>query len=193
MKPPRPMEDPPEVYIPHTWGTMAAEQLEDRLPDWLARFLRVPIVLFGFGIDVTLTLWRCRYDAVLWLFALTVLALMLLPGCATSNGAGLPFVGFATAEGNGDLRTDGDVYLMLGEWTGDAGIFLQGSGFPVTLPLDGAEDEWRAVRRSTKEKLHGKLGVDPLPAWTASLFRPGELEALSLRFGKTLSIADPSP
>lgn len=121
---------------------------------------------------------------------LAVLLLLLPMGCVT--GADM-FVGFATVSGNGDARTDGSTFLALGDLQGEAGLFMKGTGFPLTYPLDLKKDEWSAVSRKLDLREHGKLGVDPLPYWTATLFRPGELDAISKRLGVALTFRPPQP
>lgn len=126
------------------------------------------------------------------LSALLLTFLLVLPSClgpAGSNG----FVGFATVAGNGDARTDGDTFVALGLLQGEAGLFLKGSGFPLSYPLNLREGEWAATSRTLKLHESGKLGVDPLPYWCASLFRPGEVESLSQRLGVTITFRPPNP
>lgn len=118
-----------------------------------------------------------------------ILAVLALSGCAGPS----TFVGFATAAGNGDMRTDGSIFVALGELQGDAGIFMKGSGFPLTYPLDLKKGEWAAANRALDVKESGKLGVDPLPYWTFGLFRPGEVEQLSARLGVTITFRPPAP
>jgi len=121
---------------------------------------------------------------------LVLLCCLCLPACLT-GGAGNPFVAYGTLQGNGDVRTDANVFLALGDLHGDAGLFVKGSGFPLTFPLNSNKDEWVAVNRATKLTVRGKLGVDPLPAWCADVFRPGELDSLSTRLGRTITVALP--
>lgn len=125
----------------------------------------------------------------------TILAALAasFPSCATLAGGagGPPFVGFSTVSGAGDLRTDGDAFLAMGDLQGEAGLFLKGSGLPLTFPVDLRDNAWRAVRRSTGEKRDGVLGQDKLPAWTAGLFRPGEAGALSAKLGVLIEFEVP--
>jgi len=125
------------------------------------------------------------------LLALCLIPFLLLPSCMTAGGNG--FVGFATTSGNGDARTDGDTFVAMGLLQGEAGLFLKGSGFPLTYPLDLQEGEWAATSRTLKTHESGKLGVDPLPYWCASLFRPGEIEQLSTRLGVVITFRPPNP
>jgi len=123
---------------------------------------------------------------------LLVLSLLVLSfGCAAAGVDS--FVGFATVSGNGDARTDGSTFLALGDLNGEAGIFMKGSGFPLTYPLDLKKNEWAATSRTLNLHERGVLGVDPLPYWTASLFRPGEVDALSKRLGVALTFRPPQP
>jgi hypothetical protein len=124
------------------------------------------------------------------LFALLVL--LLAPACFAPGG-GPGFVGFSTVSGDGDARTDGTVFVAMGELDGEAGIFLKGSGFPLTYPLALKKGEWAATSRSLNLQEHGVLGVDPLPFWTASLFRPGEIDTLSKRLAATITFRPPQP
>lgn len=128
------------------------------------------------------------------LILVSLFALVLTPACiGPGGGAGSPFVGYATLSGNGDARTDGNVFLALGDLQGDAGLFLKGSGFPLTFPLNTKENEWVAVNREAEITVRGHLGTDPLPGWTAPLFRPGELAVLSERLGYPITIYQVPP
>lgn len=108
--------------------------------------------------------------------------LCLIPSCLGPNGQP-PLVGYATLAGDGDVRSDTSAFVALGDLKGDAGIFLKGSGFPMTFPLNLDKNEWVAYNRASKETIRGKIGVDPLPPWAVELFRPGELEKLLSRLG----------
>lgn len=124
------------------------------------------------------------------LLSATALAAFLL-SCAAS-----PVVGFATSAGVGDVRTDGDVFVAMGEIHGDAGLFLKGLGAPLTFPLDLNGNEWAAWQRSTGARRSGSLTDDPLPEWTAGLYRPDEVQALSAFLGARIKfegVATPPP
>ena len=115
------------------------------------------------------------------LAAALFLGVLATSGCSATGGQMI--VGYATLRGDGDVRTDLDHLLVLGEIEGHAGIFIQGSGFPLTAPLSSKKDTWVALVRKTKEKTTGQLGVDPLPAWAVTLYRPGELAQIAHRLG----------
>lgn len=124
---------------------------------------------------------------------LILLLCLLFPSCLGTGGGMNSFVGFATTSGNGDARTDGDIFVAMGLLQGEAGLFLKGSGFPLTYPLNLKEGEWAATSRVLKLHESGTLGVDPLPYWCASLFRPGEIEQLSQRLGVVITFRPPQP
>lgn len=108
-------------------------------------------------------------------FLCLTLALPLwLSGCVGPGAV----VGFSTVAGDGDARADGNVLVAMGHLSGEAGVFVKGSGFPLTLPLDLKENEWLAFNRQTNETVRGHIGVDALPAWCLDLYRPGELDLL---------------
>jgi hypothetical protein len=129
------------------------------------------------------------------LFLAYILALLALslPACLAPAGGGLPFVGFATLTGDGDVRTDGTLYLAIGELQGDAGIFAKGSGFPLTFPLDLKKDEWVLANKSTGTTVRGNLKTAFLPVECASLYRPGEAQTVASRLGVTSLFATPLP
>lgn len=114
---------------------------------------------------------------------LTLVTLLALSACAGPGSNQL--VAFSTFAGSGDARTDTRAFLVIGDADGEAGIFMKGSGFPLTFPFQVAKGGFVALNRDTGERLEGQL-ADGLPHWTESLFRPGELEQLSARLGVDL-------
>jgi hypothetical protein len=86
----------------------------------------------------------------------SVAALLLPIGCQS------PFVGHATFAGAGDVRTDGERLIALGEVQGEAGIFAKGSNLPLTMPFVVASGEAFIVDESGERT----VSLDePLPAW----------------------------
>lgn len=123
-------------------------------------------------------------------FVLACAALAAAAGCVGA-GNSRPLVAYGSLSGDGDVRTDSNVFLAIGEFTGDAGIFAKGSGFPLTFPLNTKKNEWIATNKELDTTLQGKLGTHKLPEWCGPLFRPGELEALSTRLGVTIEVEPP--
>jgi hypothetical protein len=91
------------------------------------------------------------------------------------------------------VRTDGVLFLAVGELSGDAGIFVKGSGFPLTFPLDLQKDEWVLVDKSSGTTIRGKLPLEHLPAVCAGLYRPGEAQSVANRLGVPTLFETPSP
>lgn len=131
-----------------------------------------------------------------WLVLIAVLALagFAFSGCA-SNAPQSGVVGFATVRGDGDARArlDGKG-LAIGEVQGEVGLFVPGSGFPLTMPLRSTKGGW-VTFDTHGNRAEGKINVDPLPAWIVELYRPGELELVAQRLGyaSILVAAVPNP
>lgn len=102
-------------------------------------------------------------------------------------------VAYSTVSGHGDVRSDAVAFVALGAFQGSAGVFVKGSGFPLTLPLDTNENEWVAHNHELDTTLRGTLGEDKLPPWCAGLYRPGELEAIGQMLGFVIEIESDKP
>lgn len=110
---------------------------------------------------------------------IVILLLIPLLLCACIAPTGL--VGFATVSGDVDVRTDGNIFLALGQGEGEAGIFVKGSGFPLTAPFLVTAGDVYLRNDSLDIEVALPLGSG-LPDWCEPLFRPGEVELLEQRF-----------
>lgn len=107
---------------------------------------------------------------------LLALAFLLLSACASQQGQ---LLAYASSAGTGDVRTDGDVLVVVGDLRASMGVRTQG-GLPIFLvpPMPLEKREWFASSRKLGESRRGQVG-EPLPYWAAALFLPLDLEALS--------------
>lgn len=126
------------------------------------------------------------------LFAALIAALALF--CSSCVATGGQMVAYANFSGNGDARVTDDGYAFaMGEAQGSAGIYIRGSGFPLTIPLAQDKNTWVEFV-DWKPARSGVLGVDPIPARAFMLYRtpsypPGsrpEFEEVIERLGFTI-------
>lgn len=111
-----------------------------------------------------------------------------LVGCVAPNAV----VAYTSFTGNGDMRTDGTYVVGLGDAVADAGVFVKGSGFPLTIPIATGKDGWVVFNRKTHTTVSGMLGVDLIPWQVRDMYRPGEIAALSAQVGVEI-LFEPQP
>ena len=113
------------------------------------------------------------------ILAVALVALLFPVGCASTGGFGI--VGFANVDGKGMVRTDGTVTVAMGNLKGDAGLRGKASGFLFTGPFAVDEGEVYVANRELDVETTQPV-FEPLPAWAAVVFLPGEAEAMGLTF-----------
>ncbi len=91
-----------------------------------------------------------------------------------------------TSDGAAHVATDSRKLLAIGNASGEAKVFMKGSGFPVTLPWSVESGQVLLYDLKTKEKITQPLS-SPLPSWCEDLFAPGEVEYLSTLFGAQIT------
>lgn len=107
------------------------------------------------------------------LFSLVAFLLCFVASCASG---GLMPIAFASIRGHGDIRATDDYVFGAGDLHGSAGMYVLGSGFPLTTDLDQASNQWFAITRvgSKFTTVHGTIDVDPIPARAVGMYRPNE-------------------
>jgi hypothetical protein len=108
---------------------------------------------------------------------LAALCGLLLCLCSCINPGSAHVVGFATLSGTGDARSDGNVVAVLGQVDGDVGVFVKGSGFPMTVPIHTNENEAFFQNKALGLQRHQPI-TDPIPWWARDLYRDEEIIAL---------------
>lgn len=101
--------------------------------------------------------------------------LVLLASCASQ---GQQLVAYASSSGTGDVRTDGDAVVIVGDLDASLGI-RTATGIPVFLvpPTPLERDQWY-VRSSSRNYSHRANLSEPLPAWVRPLFLDEDLKRL---------------
>jgi len=115
------------------------------------------------------------YALLLLAYFLVLLAAMSFMSCAGPGGVLM----HATLSGQGDVRSDGDVVVVVGGLAGSAGLRVAGQ--PLLLLPAFAVDEGHWYVRSAShnyEAMH--LLSEPLPAWVRPLFSDADLAALAV-------------
>lgn len=120
------------------------------------------------------------------LFAFLGLA---LPACASQ---GERLVAYASSSGTGDVRTDGDAVVVVGDLEASLGI-RTATGIPVFLvpPVPLRRDQWYARSRSRDYERRASLS-EPLPSWARALFLEEDLKRLA-GLGIVLTFDEDSP
>jgi hypothetical protein len=111
---------------------------------------------------------------------------------ATCAGAGQQLVAYASSSGTGDVRTDGDVVVVVGDLEASLGI-RTGTGIPVFLvpPTPMERDQWYV--RSSSHGFEGRGSLaEPMPAWVRPLFLDEDLKRLE-GLGIHLVFEEPAP
>lgn len=119
---------------------------------------------------------------------LATLLALLLAACASSQTR---LVAHATSSGTGDVRTDGDAFVIVGDAQAELAVRTD-TGLPVFVvpPISVAKDRWYA-RSRTHDFDGGGLISEPLPWWARGLYLEGDLDRLAL-LGLTLTF-EPEP
>lgn len=128
---------------------------------------------------------RWQPHVALLAFIVGLCLVFIFGGVSSCQGPGgaSSVIGYATLSGNGDARVDmRGTGIALGNLHGSTGIYMQGSGFPLTIPIDIAEGTWVEFVKG-KPARHGDLNVDPIPFERAAMYRPGELDAIATQLG----------
>lgn len=110
-----------------------------------------------------------------------LLCLPLLFASCASDSIGL--VGTAEFSGTGKVWSDGVVTVVVGEGSASMGIYGKATGITFILPVPSSvQKDWvYAKNLDTGEEVYQPI-ADPLPAWTKSLFLPGEAGEYGLTF-----------
>lgn len=119
-----------------------------------------------------------------------VLLLSLLASCA---GAGQQqLVAYASSSGTGDVRTDGDAIVVVGDLEASLGI-RTATGIPVFLvpPIPMERDQWY-VRSRSRNYDHRAAISEPMPSWVRQLFLDEDLKRLE-GLGIQLTFEDAAP
>lgn len=129
------------------------------------------------SIDVHRASWKC----VTAYFAAGLLVIAAAVACLSAQGCATPVVGSVVIHDIGFVKYNGNVLVVQGEATLDASLYFAGSGLDVIVPAHVEKGGLLVLAKDPKTKIQGKVG-DPLPAFCAILFRPGEALELGVTF-----------
>jgi len=119
--------------------------------------------------------------SILVLLVLDCLAIAALSLCQSCASGGSRMVAYASTSGAGDVRSDGDSTIVVGDIGADFGLrSADGSPVFVVPVIAVGRDQWFAKSRSRDYERRAPL-TEPMPYWASAYFTQGDLERLAAR------------